>query len=155
VAGEDTSGIKRYEDDPRYAAIAPIQGDLQKTWMRDFLSRNPTIDASLAPTEDDHWWARFPEWLRGCSPSLEAAWRRYRNEQVGAYLSGWASTNSVQLRLLLVPGRPRGLELVPHSGAGADVRRRAIIAAVSEMRLEELENLVIPMRYVLRHFEAR
>lgn len=163
VPDSDVSGRTSFAADRRYVRIARIPPSTQQGWMEEFTKRASCVNASDAPIHDDQWWVAFPAWLRCVNPTLERDWNRFRTGKVLEHLRQWTSENDVALGWLLSPPEaiPRSVpqRRIGTRGEGqiseSEARRAAILAAVREMPLEQLEEIAIPMRYILRHFMPR
>lgn len=144
-------------DDHRYVRITRISPDLQKEWMRQFVQSRDSLNIDEAPIDVENWWRQFPDWVRKISPDLEQEWRRFRTKQVSTFLRRWAESNEVPSASLFVTTQPRHAPETSIAATPEDEQaiRRAVIAAISEMPLTELEDLQIPVRYMLRHFRAQ
>jgi len=139
-----------------WVKLEPIATDTQKKWMYSFVSGQPGLAIEDAPTDEERWWEAFSRWLRERSLEAEFAWRRYRTQRVVEYLQDWAQQHNVPLRYVFAGTRTSAAG-GPTEGSETDeeATRKALLAAISEMPLEQLEQLAIPARYVLRHFTVR
>lgn len=139
--------------------IERIPASEQQSWMSQFISQLG-LQRLDAPVNDDRWWLQFPKWLAQQSPELDIEWRKFRTRQVVAKVREWARANGIPEEQVLSPSRPR---VAPSPSPMADrpipVRddalREAMVAAISEMPLEELVRLPIPAHYLLRHLNVR
>jgi hypothetical protein len=153
----DNHAIQVHDSDKRYVPISRIPEAEQQQWMKDFVEQHPALDSKTAPIQSDFWWLRFSEWLRDKDASLERAWKRERTRRVIEYVTNWAKQNDVAMATLIQPTATRRTDAISQAAAQSnrDDVRRAILAAVGEMPIEELENISIPIRYILRHFRSR
>lgn len=152
--------IASFEADGRYIRLSPIPVDTQQSWMEDFTRSHEALNIDEAPIRDGQWWLNFSAWLREMDAGLEREWNRFRTGKVLQYLREWASSNNVPLGNLLSPEqavRPTRYSEKSTEIATSDSEtlRDAILAAVREMPLEQLEEIAIPVRYILRHFKPR
>ena len=151
---DDESGTDRYVE------IKAIAADEQKEWFRQFVSSSDELTPSDAPLDDEFWWRACPAWLRDHNPSLEYQWRGFRADCVTRHIRQWADGHGIDSAAILAPATktPASSSHKPsHSGSHRpdDRTREAILSAIRDMPIEELENLSIPLRYVLRHFDVR
>lgn len=159
VAGPPAGGAEG-DDAARYLKIVPISGDIQREWMREFAGLEGLasgVNEAKEAIEAESWWLTFPRWLRNQSADAEARWRSFRTRKVIEHLKEWAQLNRVDIDLLLVPTQrlpQRDTSQTPAVGAQEDVRK-AILTAIADLPIEKLEEIAIPFRYVLRHFEPR
>jgi len=158
---EEENASPSVGDQPEWALIEPISSDTQKKWMHVFVSEHLRFSAEDAPTDDAKWWLAFPAWLREKDPEAEYNWRRFRTQKAVEYLREWARRKDIPSGFVFEPtlafqvkagADMPGVKLPPDN---ADSLRKAILAAVSEMPLEELERLSIPFRYIAHHFKVR
>ncbi len=163
VPDSDVSGRMSLEGDSRYARVTPIPTSTQQGWMDEFTRQCRALNVSDAPIREQQWWVKFPAWLRRVDRCLERDWNRFRTGKVLEHLRQWTSENDVRLGRLLSPPEavPRSLpqRQIGTRGVGeiseSEARRAAILAAVREMPLEQLEEIAIPVRYIVRHFKPR
>jgi hypothetical protein len=160
---EDRVRHDALEADQQYAKITPIAVGTQQQWMKQFTHGREGLNVDEAPIHAEEWWVEFPAWLRGIDFVLERAWHRFRTAKVLEYLREWASSNNVTLSSLLSPedSLRQTRSLGPQDSIAETTRtesqrlREAIIAAVGEMPLEQLQDIPIPVRYIIRHFKPR
>ena len=149
--------LNAQERDPRFIRVEPIAPDAQKDWMRQFLDSQDSLAADDAPINEEEWWIKFPTWLKEQNGEANFAWRRFRSEKIVTFIREWAKENGIVPDSLFSPPRlptqatPRRKDRPDEDEA----TRRAIVAAVEEMPVEQLQDLSIPVRYVLRHFRPR
>jgi len=157
LAADDTREIETYKGDTKFAQIDSIAPDIQKDWMRQFVTSQPSLAIDDAPIDEERWWIAFSRWLQEQDAEHILAWRRFRAEKVVRLVREWAKQNDVPATSLFTPQRPRPRsEILPTTYRGEDeATKRAILSAIREMPLEQLENLSVPVRYLLRHFKAR
>ena len=141
----------------RFILIEPVPLEDQRRWMREYVESKESLSIFDAPINDQQCYIRFPEWLQTISPEYAKDWRQFRTRCVVEFVKNWASQHSVQSDDFFVrAGSQREpAEKTLQQQRGDDSAREAIIAAVREMPLEDLERLAIPLRYVLRHFKPR
>lgn len=153
------------ENDGDMVEIHSISSEVQKEWMNQFVASRDGLAAEHAPIEAANWWIAFPQWLRSFGPSLEQDWRRFRTDRVVEHIRVWAKSHGIPDETILIPAKAqRHRELMPGSvGSSAslpairseDALRKALLASVSDMTLDELRSLSIPVRCILRHFDPR
>lgn len=144
----------------RYVKITPIPDSTQQEWMETFVGDREWLTADESPIRVEEWWLRFPEWLRSLDRGLDREWNRIRTQKVLDHIRKWASDNHILVERLLSPPlrilKHRAQSICRHGSLSeVDALRSAVLAAVGEMPLEDLENLALPVRYILRHFQPR
>lgn len=159
VTASDSTAVSRYNDNPRYELVKPIPAEKQQSWMREFLSLKK-LDDKEAPIQQDRWWQEFPVWLREQNQSLEQEWRRMRGRWMFADIRNWAGEAGIDFRTLSRPSKTIlevPSEYLPDISPTVEnpAERKAIIAAVADMPIEELKDLKIPVRYILRYLKIR
>ena len=145
----------------QYVHISPIPPDTQKEWMEEYVRNHEGLRLDDAPIHVDEWWNQFSAWLREIDVGLARDWNRFRTGKVLGFLREWATENNVPLNNLLSPDqsdrrtRSSGIadDRAARTAPESQRVRDAILAALREMPLEQLEEVAIPMRYILRHFK--
>lgn len=157
LLSNNTSEIRAHTGNPQFAQINPIAPETQKDWMQQFVMSQESLNVDDAPINEDQWWIAFPAWLQEQNTANIIAWRRFRAEKVVTFIREWAKENGILLNSLFSPPRLP----VPTSTRRLDrpvedeATRRVIIAAIEDMPFEQLQDLAIPVRYMLRHFRPR
>lgn len=139
------------ERDHNYVRINSIAETDQRDWARQFLNSRTAVSKS---TEED-----YRDLVRGVRNRFESAvnrdWKAFRVAKVIDHIKRWANDNGLPTEQILVPAR-KDAKYRSYAGLRDEAAiRRAVLAAVEEMPLAELEQLAIPMRYVIRHFIAK
>jgi len=164
IVGEHVrNSVPAADSSSRFVPISRVESVAQQAWMTEFVASHGELNPAEAPIQADYWWSKFPTWLRDRTESLEFEWRRFRTQKVLDHIKSWADANAIPVASLLATPRPRSASLLSPrtesvavtSTASGDRVRQAIISAITEMPLDELEQLSIPLRYVLRHFTTR
>lgn len=158
VAVDSTAEIQSYRDDRGYIRIESIAPETQQEWMRQFVASRESLDLEDAPIDDEQWWIAFPSWLQKQHSESIQAWRRFRAERVMALVRTWAAENAIPQDTLFAPPRafaPVDPGVTHRLNEAEDATKCAIIEAIKEMPFEQLQDLAIPVRYILRHFRAR
>ena len=153
VSVNDETTIGTHNADPSLVELQHIPTDTQQSWVREFVQGQQDLSLDEAPIDDPQWWVRVPEWLRSKGPEFEKQWRRERSQRVIAVAREWASENKVPEKFLFAPRKPKPAEDLRDQDS--EDTRKALLAALSEMSLHELEGISIPIHYVIRHFRAR
>jgi hypothetical protein len=154
---DDADQVQAQERDPRFIRIVSLAPEAQKEWMRQFVQSQESLNVEDAPFDEERWWIAFPSWLQDQGAANILAWRRFRAEKVVTFIREWANENCILLDSLFSPPRlpaPAGTRR-PDRPAENEETRRAIIAAIEDMPFEQLQELAIPVRYMLRHFRPR
>jgi hypothetical protein len=158
--------IAEVSADPRYVAIPPISSQVQQGWAREFVEER---SLTQSPVEEDSWWIKFPNWLRSEHADLEPDWRRFRAERTVEHITAWCRAHEVSFAALVHPARPPIASqssqskdsIQPESQELSHVDpelaqwRRAAIAAVSEMSMNEIDELSIKVKHLRRWLRPR
>lgn len=134
--------------------IVPIPTSTQRSWATEFLAVQAQSVPHLDLPDGDDWWESFQEWLNAQPFVLKRNWAKERTEKVASHIRDWAKKNNIGLEFIFeIPTKTTyGKE---QSNNEEDQTRRAIIATLSDMPLEHLEQIEVPIRYMLRHFKVR
>ncbi len=102
----------------------------------------------------------FSEWIISQSALLSLKWKKFRTAKVVDSIVRWGILAGVETNAFFTPIQPRNAsssvsECRSEPNIQCDDVRRAIMACIADMSLDELESLLIPLRYVLRHFRPR
>jgi hypothetical protein len=159
----DNSGLTALKEDSNHIRIDPITSVKQQQWMKEFVAGRPHIDnESSQDFTQQLWWVKFPEWLRSLNSGLEREWNQFRTSKIIEQLKQWCSKNEIDFDKLAYLPRTHttSAQHNKHSGDSRDLRelnalRNAIKDAVSEMTLDQLQEISIPARYLVRHFVPR
>lgn len=156
IAPTDTDRITQLSASDRHVRIASILAADQKEWMREFIATRPALQGLDAPIDVHGWWTVFSVWLRDHSdrdPAAARAWSIYRAGKVAEQVTAWAKENNIPSSALFQ--NPRADNGRPTSSDSDDIaNRRAILAAIAEMSYDDLIELRLPLKYVVRHFKA-
>ncbi|HEY7424700.1 MAG TPA: UPF0158 family protein [Gemmataceae bacterium] len=139
-------------DQAQHVLIPTIHLAEQQQWMEEFLQRRPHLDSSEAPVQDPYCFAKFPVWLREHGTGLEREWKQFRVQRVIERIRTWAEKNGID---------PSGFFSAPLSSQQLDrvittsvsyerAIRAAVIAAARNLSIEQLQEISIPIRYVLQ-----
>lgn len=147
-----------YTPKPNEIPVPSIPTDTQKSWMEDFLSQNPELDKQSAPLSDDRWWEAFPRWLASAAPDKELDWKKFRTRKVLSHITEWARANDVDSERLYASPRGRAWSdqiEPPMSSDREDALRATILSALKHVPMEHLENIAIPLRYLLPYVKVK
>jgi len=156
VSGQDAE-LQDHQENQRFVRLSSIPPETQKQWMRDFVESQPALNGADAPFDEEKWWIVFPAWLQDRDPAADQNWRRFRAGRVFSFVKEWGRKNGVQEEMWLSARQP----LLPARSQPAycpheqEVTRRAILAAIEDLPFEQLADLAIPVRYLLRHLKVR
>ena len=140
----------------QWTEITPLSETEQKDWARQFLIDNHRNDDALIRALDQAaWFVEFPRVLRETDRSLSFNWNRRRSEKVSAAVQNWCAEHKFDLELAFEQGIPS-----PHVALtrkqplpeAPDRARSVVLAALSRMSTDELIELPIPAKYMLKEF---
>lgn len=163
ISSHDFTKCAEVEADPEIVRIRPIPADVQQAWMKEFIHKHSQLSEADAPIYQGQWWINFPNWLRENDTALEREWNQFRSGKIYGQITSWANQNDVDVTMVRSQAGPthgackpsRSSDRLIRSAEEGDLIKKAIIAALEEMPLEQLENLSIPIRFVIRHFQPR
>lgn len=140
----------------RFVGIATATLAEQQQWMKEFLEANSNLQHADAPINEEYCFTRFPIWLREQEPGLDRLWKQFRVRRVADRVRQWAKANSIDSAHFF--SAPLASSSVQRGQA--DLRheyaiRAAITSAARELPIDELQNIAIPIRYVLQALKGR
>jgi hypothetical protein len=139
-----------------HVRLGQINGDTQRMWAEQFINDSELDSAKKPNLNEPSWWRAFAAWLQSQTPEVIRSWNQHRASLVISHLRDWAKTNGVPTEHLFSTVRARSLSEPSGSAHGMteSMLRQAIIAAASELPLEQLGDFSVPIRYLIRHFRA-
>ena len=138
--------------------IPSISADEQRSWMKEFSEFLGPLPVQDSPIVAPDFWIRFPQWLQQKGDGLELQWRGFRATRVLARIREWANAHHLPEGAVYqsVPLTDSHARTTYQSPPDADTTvRTALVAAIAEMTLDELKDIAIPVRHLLRHFIPR
>lgn len=143
---EDLAAAKH---DPELAEIESISEATQQQWLRTFLQSRGKVIAE----DDDTLSSLLRGDIRQFGSAILQDWKFLRSRNVVEHIRQWARRNTLPETMVLVPPSPYLRKATSEPQRASDDRvRQALLAALAEMPLEELERLIPFARYLLRHF---
>jgi hypothetical protein len=139
--------------DASLVQIDRVPVETQISWLRDFLKSR----ASLTNDTQEYLHGLLHGQIDQLAPTIARDWRVLRTGKIVEHVRAWAQRNGIDVASVLVPKsatKKSNVSRMERTQEISDVRR-AVCAAIQEMTLEELEEISIPLRYVLRHFTAK
>jgi hypothetical protein len=150
------SSIGEPADAARFVSIPSLSLDDQRQWMKEFVGSNTKLDPGTAPIEDQYCFTKFPIWLANNDAGLDRAWKQYRVHRVAERIRQWSQANSIDPTMFFSAPIARPATVCQEPGQGHEQAiRNAIIMAARDLPLRELENLAIPLRYVMQALKIR
>lgn len=134
--------------------VPKIAAATQQEWATEFLGREG-LDVSDAPIDAPDWWLAFPAWLREHQPLAENRWKKFRTAHVVHVIRQWAEQNHIPIEDLLSRPTARGKAAAVADADGEQKVRGAILSVVGELSTDDLLELRIPLREVVKHFVPR
>jgi hypothetical protein len=135
--------------------ISPIPDEVKIGWARSFLQTTLGSDA----VKDDEAKSLASGKHKTFDSATKRSWKLSLAGHVVNYIEKWAKTHTVPTDDILTPMKSRKElnESEPTSTQPNEIvaLRRALIEAINEMPMEHLENLVLPVRYIRRHFSPK
>ncbi len=145
-------------DEGRFIRVEPISLSVQQEWMREFARTRTQLDVSEAPIDDKYCFVRFPLWLRSHEAGLDMTWKQYRVRRIAEFIRTWAKRIGVDSSSFFSApsayAREKGIVTERSSSPDERVIRAAIIAAAKELPIENLKDIAVPIRYVLRTLQS-
>jgi hypothetical protein len=145
-------------DESRYVKTEVIPLSVQQEWMREFVRARTQLDINEAPIHDQYCFVKFPLWLRSHEPGLDMTWKQYRVRRIAEFIRTWADRNSLDSSgFFSAPSaymREKGSAAERSFSPDERVIRAAIIMAAKELPIENLKDIAVPIRYVLRALQT-
>jgi hypothetical protein len=149
-------------DDSSKVVLSSISSETQKQWAESFLKAIGKSSDSIFH-RDDRWWISWKEFLQEGDDAVRAKWAEYRRERVLDYVKSWAAENGVPKQLLFSRNDKKlnsdsfNHDRIPDllSKSDANKYREAIKSIISDMSLNDLDKLEIPLVYIRKYFVAR
>lgn len=143
-------------DRSRFVPIPSVSLNDQRQWMTDFLESNTKLDRRQAPIQDQYCFTKFPLWLREQELGLERSWKQFRVHRVAEIIRQWSTANSIDATVFFsAPLNNRSVSRVNPETRHEEAMRAAIISAARELPLNELQDIAIPIRYILHALKGR
>jgi hypothetical protein len=148
----DREALSHDPDSGQHVPVTGIPLTDQQQWMAEFLRRLPHLDPSDAPIRDPYCFAKFPVWLRERAAGLDREWKLFRVQHVAERIRVWAENNGIDPSVFFPPPvNPLQRDEVLRSPLTQErAIRAAIAAAARNLPLEQLQDISIPIRYVLQ-----
>jgi hypothetical protein len=99
----------------------------------------------------------FSVWMQSQDTSLQHKWKDFRAAKVSDVIREWAARNGFDANDFLYPIISRysaRTTATPTIKPETDIRS-AVLRSVADLSLDELDNIVLPLRVVLKHFKPR
>jgi hypothetical protein len=135
----------------QWTEITPVPDAEQKAWARQFLSdqslgENHHLQSAL---EHPNWFTEFPRALRTIDTALSFNWNRMRSERISAAVRRWCEEHKIDPELAF---EQHGRGKRPESPVTVqnDTPRSLILGAIQRMTTDELLQLAIPAKYLIR-----
>jgi hypothetical protein len=155
VSSGDSARLQNVRKNPTFAEIKRVEQNAQIEWLRDFLNeRKLSTDGSR-----DRLLSILKGEIKDFGLHVAHDWKSLRSRKVVEFVRAWAIENGVGEETALVPltkerKKSSSADESPTIASEGKIRA-AIVSAIQEMPLSELENISLPLRYVLRHFVAK
>lgn len=142
-----------------WVEIKPISLEVQHEWATRFLAKEegdhaPHLRSALA---EPGWHPRvFLSTMKTVSEDLARRWNLFRSQQVSTHVQAWLDQHAVAHHLAFnAPARSASAESTVETGdAGREATRRAILAALETLPLDQLLDLRIPAGAMLAALQA-
>jgi hypothetical protein len=145
--------LERNRADASLVEVETIGERTQLQWLKDFLKSRPGLD-----DESEQHLRTLLRGRNGFDPPTARDWKYFRARKAVEHVKQWATRNILPEALVLLPpkSRPRAdasRQVAPHVDEAA--LRKATLAALADLTLEELGKLRVPLELVYRHFAPK
>lgn len=134
--------------------IEPIDQDRQRSWAREFLREAAVRETEelLGSLASATWYRDFEDKLADLSPSHAHAWRRHRSNRVIQHVREWIARNRIPTDLVFEPRLGERTITSRRKPPQSQDLRLGLLAAVHELKTEQLLQLRIPAKILLSVF---
>lgn len=141
--------------DSQIRVATPSNAD-HRNWIDQFAQAE---GLSLLPdlTKTNEVLREFSVWMQSKDTSLQHKWKDFRAAKVADVIREWAASNGVDANDFLSPVISRYSARTtanPTIKPETDIRS-AVLRCVADLSLDELDNIMLPLRVVLKHFKPR
>jgi len=152
VSGEDSKTISTFQRDKKYIEITRISDDEQISWAKLFGSSSSDSGEFSEDEAKELIFAKSNKY----GTSFIRSWKTFLTSKVTDHIQTWAAKNDVATDEILVPTKSRSeLDRLGAPPSDDAAIRQAIISAIKEMPLSDLDDIPIPIKYIRRHFTAK
>jgi hypothetical protein len=143
-----------------WAEIVPIPQEEQQKWAREYL-RNNKLESKVTQEalESYSWYSRLAAALNAIDSNAAKQWNRCRSLKISSMVESWCQKHSVQNSLVFQSEskRPETQNPVEQNTLSSDQNRfrAAVLAALAELPTENLLEISIPAKYLLRAFQSQ
>ena len=129
-----------------HIALARISDDSQIAWAKQYVTSAKSTECS----DDDAKSLVFRK-TTGFSSSFVRSWKFYLSSKVVDHIKVWAAKNDFSTDGILISIKRKSVLQQSRVKPNEKLLRDAVIAAVKEMPLSELDEISIPIKYIRRH----
>lgn len=156
-SGELVPLVSEGPPNPDVVQISIVSETQQLEWLKEFL-------ASKGLSANDSEGHSLPNLLHGgirdFGPAIVTDWRGFRSRRAVDHIRFWAAKHKIPESMVLTPASREAKKERVHEQTVSQTQssdenavKGAILAALGELPLSDLEEIWLPMRAVLRHFK--
>lgn len=135
----------------QWVEIVPVSDNEQRRWAESFIESNCADSALKISLDSPHWFSLFASALRNLDPGLARNWNRSRSERISKHVTACFEKHKLDPAIAFVQANSTVSEPPVADKKGTDERARVVLlAAIARMSTNELAQLPIPARYLLR-----
>ncbi len=141
--------------DSQIRVATPSNTD-HRNWIKQF-AQAEGLSLEPALTEADGVLREFSVWMQSQDTSLQYKWKDFRAVRVADVIRIWSASNGLDATDFLSPVISRYSARTTNTPAikpDTDIRS-AVLRCVADLSLDELDNMMLPLRVVLKHFKPR
>lgn len=148
----DLKEIAALKRNSKFIQIDRIPDDEQICWAKQYIISSTDSDECSDDEAKNLIFAK----TNNLNATFLRAWKASLSLNVVKYIRTWAAKNNISTNGILTPTKRRSeLERFEATSDNDAALRQAIIAAIKEMPLSNLDEIAIPIKYVRRHFTAK
>ncbi len=142
--------------DAQIRVATPSNAD-HRNWIDQF-AQAEGLSLEPALTQAEEVLREFSIWMQSQDTSLQHRWKDFRAAKVADVIREWAPRNGVDANDFLTPviSRYSARTTAPPPTVKPETEiRSAVLRCVADLSLDELDNIMLPLRVVLKHFQPR
>jgi len=125
-----------------------------RNWVKQF-AQAESLSVEPALTESETVLREFSVWMQSQDTSLQHQWKDFRANKVAEAIRKWSASNGLDTTDFLSPVIPRFSVRTTSTSANkldTDIRT-AVLRCVTDLSMDELDEIRLPLRVVLKHFK--
>ena len=130
--------------------------DEHRNWIQQF-STEKELSIELKISESATVLKDFSIWMQSQASPLQYEWKGFRASKVAEAIRNWCRENGVDASVFLsrvIPGYAARTTSAS-SEQSEETVRQAVLKCVSDLTMDDIEDIRLPLRVILKHFKPR